>query len=68
MKRLPNFPPPHLISFVIPARNEESVLGPTLEAVSVAARQLAEPSEVIVADNSSADRTAGIARQHGAPG
>ena len=31
-------PQPHLISFVIPAWNEESVLGPTLEAVSAAAR------------------------------
>ena len=59
-------PHPHLISFVIPAWNEESVLGPTLEAVRVAARQLAEPSEVIVADDSSTDRTAEIARQHGA--
>ncbi len=59
-------PHPHLISFVIPAWNEESVLGPTLEAVSVAARHLAEPSEVIVADDGSTDRTAEIARQHGA--
>ena len=59
-------PHPHLISFVIPAWNEESVLGPTLEAVNVAARHLVEPSEVIVADDSSTDRTAEIARQHGA--
>jgi len=59
-------PHPHLISFVIPAWNEESVLGPTLEAVSVAARHLTEPWEVIVVDDSSTDRTAEIARQHGA--
>src|SRR5258708_20294880 len=57
---------PHLISFVIPAWNEESVSGPTLEAVSVATRHLTVPSEVIVADDSSTDRTAEIARQHGA--
>src|SRR5947207_15317715 len=57
---------PHLISFVIPAWNEESVLGPTLEAVSVATRHLTVSSEVIVADDSSTDRTAAIARQHGA--
>ena len=57
---------PHLISFVIPAWNEESVLGPTLEALSVAARHLDVPSEVIVADDSSTDRTAKIAHQHGA--
>lgn len=31
-------PHPHLVSFVIPAWNEESVLGPTLEAVRVATR------------------------------
>ena len=59
-------PNPHLISFVIPAWNEESVLGPTLEALVVVARQLGLPSEVIVADDSSTDRTAEIARQHGA--
>ena len=58
-------PNPHLISFVIPAWNEESVLGPTLEALAVAIRHLAMPSEVIVADDSSTDRTAEIARQHG---
>jgi glycosyltransferase involved in cell wall biosynthesis len=59
-------PHPHFISFVIPAWNEESVLGPTLEAVSVATRHLAVPSEVIVANDSSTDRTAEIASQHGA--
>ena len=55
-----------VVSFVIPAWNEESVLGPTLEALDVARRRLAEPSEVIVADDSSTDRTADIARQRGA--
>jgi cellulose synthase/poly-beta-1,6-N-acetylglucosamine synthase-like glycosyltransferase len=59
-------PTPRLISFVIPAWNEESILGPTLEALSAAARHLDVPSEVIVADDSSTDRTAEIARQHGA--
>src|SRR5882762_7725959 len=59
-------PHPRLISFVITAWNEESVLGATLEAVSVASRHLTEPSEVIVADDGSTDRTAEIARQHGA--
>jgi cellulose synthase/poly-beta-1,6-N-acetylglucosamine synthase-like glycosyltransferase len=57
---------PRLISFVVPAWNEESVLGPTLEALTAAARDLDVPSEVIVADDSSTDRTAQIARQHGA--
>ena len=58
-------PHPHFISFIIPAWNEESVLGPTLEALAIARRHLAAPSEVIVADDSSTDRTAEIARQHG---
>jgi glycosyltransferase involved in cell wall biosynthesis len=57
---------PRLISFVIPAWNEESVLGPTLEALAVAARPLDLPSEVIVADDGSTDRTTEIARKHGA--
>jgi len=55
-----------LVSFIIPAWNEESVLGPTLEALSIARRDLAVPSEVIVADDGSTDRTAEIARQLGA--
>src|SRR5467141_1547762 len=59
-------PHPHLISFVIPAWNEESVLGATLEALSVATRHLTEPSEVVVSDDSSTDQTAEIARRHGA--
>src|SRR2546422_9870741 len=59
-------PHSYLISFVIPAWNEESALGATLEAVSVATRHLTEPSEVIVADDGSTEPTAEIARQHGA--
>lgn len=57
---------PQLISFVIPAWNEESVLGSTLEALNNARRQLTVPSEVIVANDSSTDRTEEIARLHGA--
>ena len=59
-------PIPRFISFIIPAWNEESVLDPTLEALTVVARHLDVPSEVIVADDSSTDRTAEIARQRGA--
>lgn len=57
---------PRFISFVIPAWNEESVLAPTLQAVSTATRDLAVPSEVIVVDDASTDRTVEIARQLGA--
>lgn len=59
-------PQPRFVSFVIPAWNEEPVLEPTLEALESARRQLAEPSEVLVVDDSSTDRTAEVARQHGA--
>jgi glycosyltransferase involved in cell wall biosynthesis len=54
------------ISFVIPAHNEERLLGRTLEAIDRAARALGEAFEVIVADDASTDRTAEIARAHGA--
>jgi glycosyltransferase involved in cell wall biosynthesis len=57
---------PRLISFVIPAWNEEPVLEPTLEALNAARKHLAEPSEVIVVDDNSTDQTAEIARNHGA--
>jgi len=54
------------ISFIIPAWNEESVLPATLAAVNAVARRLAVPSEVIVVDDASTDRTAEIARACGA--
>ena len=59
-------PHPRLVSFIIPAWNEESFVATTIEAVKAAALDLAEPSEIIVADDASTDRTAEIARQHGA--
>jgi glycosyltransferase involved in cell wall biosynthesis len=55
-----------MISFIIPAYNEERLLGRTLGALSAAARAVGEPFEVIVADDASTDRTATIAREHGA--
>jgi glycosyltransferase involved in cell wall biosynthesis len=54
------------ISFIIPAWNEESVLGPVIEAVKAAMQSLPEPYEIIVADDGSTDRTAEIARAGGA--
>jgi glycosyltransferase involved in cell wall biosynthesis len=54
------------VSFIIPAYNEEQVLGRTLDAIDQAARALGEPAEVIVADDASTDRTAAIAHAHGA--
>jgi len=55
-----------MISFIIPAHNEERLLGATLLALHDAARALAEPYEIIVADDASADRTPSVAESCGA--
>ena len=55
-----------MLSFVVPAHNEERLLGATLEAIHAAALASGEPHEVVVADDASSDRTAEIAEQHGA--
>lgn len=55
-----------MISFIVPAFNEERLLGPTLQAIRGAASVLAEPYEILVVDDSSTDATAAIAAQHGA--
>jgi glycosyltransferase involved in cell wall biosynthesis len=55
-----------MISFIIPAYNEESLLGGTLRAVAEAAAAAGEPYEMIVADDASTDRTPEIARSYGA--
>jgi glycosyltransferase involved in cell wall biosynthesis len=55
-----------MVSFVIPAHNEERLIGRTLTALREAAATLTEPHEVIVADDDSTDRTAEVARAHGA--
>jgi glycosyltransferase involved in cell wall biosynthesis len=55
-----------MISFIIPAYNEEQLLGRTLTALTAAARTLERPFEILVVDDASTDRTAAIAREHGA--
>ncbi len=55
-----------MLSFVVPAYNEEQLLGRTLRALNAAAHALGEPFEVLVADDASTDRTPEIAREHGA--
>jgi glycosyltransferase involved in cell wall biosynthesis len=55
-----------LISFVVPAHNEERLLGATLDAIHAAARSIGQPYELIVANDASTDRTPAIAREHGA--
>lgn len=54
------------VSFIIPAYNEERLLGRTLAAIDQAGRALGEPVEVIVVDDASTDATADVARAHGA--
>jgi glycosyltransferase involved in cell wall biosynthesis len=55
-----------MISFIIPANNEETLLGRTLTALHDAALAQPEPYEVIVADDASTDRTSAIAAERGA--
>ena len=55
-----------MISFIIPAYNEELLLGPTLRALQAAAQAVGEPYEVIVVDDDSTDRTAAVAEENGA--
>jgi glycosyltransferase involved in cell wall biosynthesis len=55
-----------MISFIVPAYNEEALIGPTLVALNRAAQALNQPYEVIVTDDASSDQTASIAEAHGA--
>ena len=55
-----------MISFVVPAYNEEKYLAATLASIHAAAKAVGEPYEIIVADDASTDATARIARDGGA--
>ena len=55
-----------LLSFIVPAHNEEAFIRPTLRAIDTAARECGVPFEVIVVDDASTDRTAAIASAQGA--
>jgi len=54
------------VSFIVPAWNEERILGSTLETLFAAAKALNMPFEVIVADDGSTDGTARVAQERGA--
>jgi glycosyltransferase involved in cell wall biosynthesis len=54
------------VSIIVPAHNEERLLGTTLDALRGAAAALGEPHEIVVVDDASTDGTAKIARAHGA--
>lgn len=55
-----------VISFIIPAHDEEKLLGRTLSALQKCGRATGAAYEIIVADDASTDRTPHLALQHGA--
>jgi glycosyltransferase involved in cell wall biosynthesis len=55
-----------MLSFIVPAYNEERYLPATLAAIHASARELGIDYEVVVADDGSTDATARIAEEAGA--
>ena len=55
-----------MISFIVPAHNEEALIGRTLAALHASAQAFGEAYEIIVASDASTDRTVEIAVEHGA--
>ncbi len=55
-----------MISFIVPAHNEEAWVGRCVSAIRSGAESLGEPYEIIAVDDASTDATASIARQQGA--
>jgi glycosyltransferase involved in cell wall biosynthesis len=54
-----------MISFIVPAHNEEGWIGKCLASIRTTMAKLAEPYEVIVVDDASTDSTPRIAEQMG---
>ena len=55
-----------MISFIVPAHNEEAWIGRCISAIHSGLESLDESHEIIVVDDASTDATASIARQQGA--
>jgi glycosyltransferase involved in cell wall biosynthesis len=55
-----------MLSFIVPAHNEELWIGKCLGSIRVTMEKVAEPHEVIVVDDASTDSTGEIAEQLGA--
>jgi glycosyltransferase involved in cell wall biosynthesis len=54
------------LSVIVPAHNEERFIVPCLRSIRAAERRLAAPVELVVVLNRCTDRTAELARDHGA--
>lgn len=55
-----------MISFIVPAHNEQTCLRRTLQAIHESARTVGQPYEIVVANDASTDATAEVARQNNA--
>ncbi|MGY0558569.1 MULTISPECIES: glycosyltransferase [unclassified Lysobacter] len=55
-----------MISFIVPAHDEERLIAATLDAIRSSASAMGGRFEVIVVDDASSDQTANIATEHGA--
>ncbi len=55
-----------MISLIVPAHNEEELLGRTLESLRQAAQASGRSFEIIVVDDASTDSTGAVAAEHGA--
>jgi glycosyltransferase involved in cell wall biosynthesis len=55
-----------MLSFIVPAHEEEALVGRTVRAIDDAARALGAPFEIVVVDDASTDATASIAAAGGA--
>ena len=55
-----------LLSFIVPAHNEQRLIAATLDTIHASARGLGASYEIVVVDDASTDDTATIAARHGA--
>ena len=55
-----------MISFVVPAHNEEALIVQTLRAIHSSMREIGEAYEIIVVNDASTDATAKLAQENGA--
>jgi glycosyltransferase involved in cell wall biosynthesis len=55
-----------MISFIVPAHNEELWIAKCLGSIQAAMEKIAEPYEIMVVDDASTDATPRIAKEMGA--